>query len=490
MLFNSLEFLVFFFVMTALYFAFPRRRVPILLVASLYFYMAFIPVYVWILVWTILVDFAAGLWIERASGQRHKKFALLVSVASNCAVLFAFKYFDFFASGVDGLARAIGWNYSHAALGIVLPIGLSFHIFQSLAYVIEVYYGRYPAEKDPLRFALYVMFYPQLVAGPIERPQNLLAQLHEEKKFNYSEFTAGLRQMGWGLFKKAAVADRLAIFVNAAYGDSGRFEGPTFVLATFFFAVQIYCDFSGYSDIALGAARTMGFRLTRNFDRPYFSRSIGEFWRRWHISLSSWFRDYVYVPLGGNRTGGALWVRNVLVTFALSGLWHGANWTFIIWGLLHGTYLVAGRATAGGRADWNRWTGLASRPRLHAFFATATTFVLVSFAWIFFRAENLSGASYIVSSLGKGWINYARTLAEGSDRLAPFMMGQDPADFGLAAVALGVFLCVHWAERRRDVLVSIAAFPLVFRWALYYILGFLLLFLGRFNRTEFIYFQF
>ncbi|NJN99133.1 MAG: MBOAT family protein, partial [Anaerolineales bacterium] len=341
MLFNSFEFGIFFIIVTLAYFALPhRQRWFFLLASSCYFYMVFVPVYILILFFTIIVDYWAGIYIEEAAGRKRRAY-LLLSIFANLSVLALFKYFNFFNSNLAALTTMLGVNYPIENLSILLPIGLSFHTFQSLSYTIEVYRGHQRAERHLGIFALYVMFYPQLVAGPIERPQNMLPQFHTRHSFNYSEFVSGLRMIAWGLLKKMVVADRLAIFVNSIYGNPGQYTGFPLILATYFFAFQIYYDFSGYSDIALGCARVMGFKLMGNFRQPYLATSISDFWQRWHISLSTWFRDYLYIPLGGNRVSRWHWVTNTLIVFMVSGLWHGANWTFVIWGALHGLYTIA-----------------------------------------------------------------------------------------------------------------------------------------------------
>jgi D-alanyl-lipoteichoic acid acyltransferase DltB (MBOAT superfamily) len=297
MLFNSIQFLIFFPAVTALYFGLPHRlRWAWLLAASCYFYMAFMPSYILILGFTIVIDYFAGLAIENAEGRRRKLF-LAASLAANVGVLVVFKYFNFLNANLKGLAEALRWNYPVESLAILLPIGLSFHTFQAMSYTIEVYRGAQPAERHFGIYALYVMFYPQLVAGPIERPQNLLHQFREVHRFDYERVASGLRLMAWGFFKKIVVADRLAVPVNLVYGEPEKHTGLALLVATYFFAYQIYCDFSGYTDIARGAARVMGFELMKNFDRPYAARSVAEFWTRWHISLSTWFKDYLFFPL-------------------------------------------------------------------------------------------------------------------------------------------------------------------------------------------------
>ncbi len=332
MLFNSWQFLIFFPVITTLYFVLPHKyRWFLLLVASCVFYAAFVPAYLLILGATIIIDYVAGIYIEKNLGKRRLLF-LIISVAANVGTLAFFKYFNFFNDNVSYLAHFIGWNYPIQSLKILLPIGLSFHTFQAMSYTIEVYRGHQKAEKHLGIYALYVMFYPQLVAGPIERPQNLIHQFYEQHKFEYQRVADGLKLMAWGMFKKVVIADRLSILVNQVYGNPTEFTGFPLILATVLFAFQIYCDFSGYSDIAIGAAQVMGFKLMDNFNRPYFSKSIGEFWKRWHISLSTWFKDYVYIPLGGNKVGKWHWQFNIFLVFLISGLWHGANWTYVIWG--------------------------------------------------------------------------------------------------------------------------------------------------------------
>jgi alginate O-acetyltransferase complex protein AlgI len=367
--------------------------------------MAFIPKYIFILAVTITVDYFAGLGLERFEG-RKKRWILMASIVTNIGMLAFFKYFNFANENLGMLAKFISWNYPIHSLSIILPIGLSFHTFQSLSYTIEVYRGHQKAEPHFGYLALYVMYYPQLVAGPIERPQNILHQLHTEQHFEYQRVTDGLKWMAWGMFKKVVVADRMVLFVNPVYNDPTHHTGPALVFATLAFAIQIYCDFSGYSDIAFGSAQVMGVKLMKNFNHPYFADSISEFWRRWHISLSTWFRDYVYIPLGGNRVAKPRWAFNLFITFLISGLWHGANWTYIIWGALHGSYFVLSTLT---EPFWKRLsvlTRLDRRPRLKTAVSTMITFSLVTFAWIFFRAASLTDALYVVRHLVSGWPSY------------------------------------------------------------------------------------
>ncbi len=439
--------------------------------------MAFIPAYILILFFVITIDYIAGIAIANAQGQRRKLF-LLLSLAGNIGVLALFKYFNFLNANLAGLAGAIGWNYPIPMLDLILPIGLSFHTFQSMSYTIEVYRGRYPAEKHPGIFALYVMFYPQLVAGPIERPYNLLPQLHRAQHFDYQRVTDGLKLMVWGFFKKLVIADRIADFVNPIYNHPTEHHGFALILATALFAYQIYCDFSGYSDIAIGSAQVMGFKLMQNFNRPYYAKSIGEFWRRWHISLSSWFRDYLYIPLGGNRVPAWRHYFNVMTVFLISGLWHGANWTFVIWGGLHGAYLLIETWTESARTRLVHAIGLNKFPNALKLVQVTITFALVSFAWIFFRANSLNDAIYIATHL----------ITLDVLNLANVFTFLNMTKVALAAIV--VLEIVQLVQRRGSLRAMIAAQPTWVRWAIYYLLVMSILLLGKFAEQKFIYFQF
>jgi alginate O-acetyltransferase complex protein AlgI len=399
MLFNSIHFLFFFIAVTALYFLLPHRfRWFMLLAASCYFYMAFIPVYILILGGTIVIDYFAGIWLEKIEGKRRKYF-LVASLIANIGVLAFFKYYNFLNANLSELLSSFGYKNVIPDLSILLPIGLSFHTFQAMSYTIEVYRGNQKAERHFGIYALYVMFYPQLVAGPIERPQNLLHQFRKKHYFKYESFIGGLKLILWGFFMKLVVADRLAIYVNAVYNNPDKHNGVTLVVATVFFAFQIYCDFAGYSNIAIGAAKVMGFKLMTNFNRPYFSASISEFWKRWHISLSTWFKDYLYISLGGNKVAIPRWYFNLFFVFAVSGLWHGANWTFIIWGALNGFYLVFAIISEKWRKKLGKLIYLDKLPRLNNLLQILITFALVCFAWIFFRANSTADAFLIVKNI-------------------------------------------------------------------------------------------
>ena len=399
MLFNSFHFALFFVVVTTLYFLLPHRfRWMLLLGSSCYFYMAFIPVYILILGFTIVVDYFAGILLETTDGKK-RKYWLIASLAANIGVLAVFKYYNFLNDNLSILLNSFGYQNQIPHLGILLPIGLSFHTFQAMSYTIEVYRGKQKAERNFGIYSLYVMFYPQLVAGPIERPQNLIHQFYEKHYFEYERVIEGLKLMLWGLFMKLVIADRLSLYVNAVYNNPEQQGGKSLAIATIFFAFQIYCDFAGYSNIAIGAAKVMGFKLMTNFNRPYFSRSISEFWKRWHISLSTWFKDYLYISLGGNRVSIPRWYFNLFIVFAISGLWHGANWTYIIWGAINGFYLVFAIVTEKWRKQFNRVIYLDHFPKLHNFLQIGITFILACFAWIFFRANSSYDAFLIIKKI-------------------------------------------------------------------------------------------
>lgn len=481
MFFNSLEFLVFFPLVTLVYFLLPHKtRWSWLLFASIVFYMSFIPIYILILALTITVDYFAGMWIEDTKVHKMKRFYLIFSIVTTLAILFVFKYFNFFNANIVDLARLIHWNYSVEALALILPIGLSFHTFQSMSYVIEVYRGKQKAERHFGIYSLYVMFYPQLVAGPIERPQNLIHQFYEEHKVEYKRIVDGLLLMLWGFFKKLVIADRLAIAVNAVYSSPHDFTGLTLIIATVFFAIQIFCDFSGYSDIAIGAAHVMGFKLMKNFDRPYHSRSISEFWKRWHISLSSWFKDYVYIPLGGNRVAIPRWYANLFIVFLLSGMWHGANWTFVIWGALHGSYLVASLIFQKPRNKVYQLLYLDRFPKLLAAVQITGTFILVCVGWIFFRANTVSDAWYILTHLFVGLSLDITKINIGLSK-----------DTFILCILLMIFLeLIHIIQYKGSIRHAVAKQPTTIRWTLYIALILIILLLGVFAETNFIYFQF
>lgn len=484
MLFNSFHFLVFFIIVTCLYFNIPyNKRWLLLLISSCYFYMAFIPIYILILGFTIVIDYFAGLLIEGAEGIRRKLF-LIFSLIANIGVLAIFKYYNFLNHNFSFLLHGFGLTNPIPYLSILLPIGLSFHTFQAMSYTIEVYRGHQKAERHFGIYSLYVMFYPQLVAGPIERPQNLLHQFKDKFDFDYERVTSGLRLMAWGLFKKVVIADRLAIVVDMVYNNPSHYNSLSLIIATVFFSFQIFCDFSGYSDMAIGAARIMGFKLMKNFDKPYQSNSINEFWKNWHISLSSWFRDYLYISLGGNRVTIPRWYLNLFIVFLISGLWHGANWTFIIWGALHGFYLVFGLITKDYREKFNKVVLLNKIPFLPAL----TTFALVTFAWIFFRANNLNTAFYIAKNIFTDLPDIWHKLLSQQPIMEYF--GLSKKDIMISIFLILFLEAVHYLQQRKRITGIILNSSTPIRWSIYFVFVFIIVIYGVFNQSSFIYFQF
>jgi alginate O-acetyltransferase complex protein AlgI len=387
MLFNSYQFFVFYLIVIVLYYTLHRTFIlPLLLIASAVFYCFFIPQYLLILLLVIAIDYSAGIAMHKY--PKHKKWFLLTSILSNIGILFFFKYYNFFIANCNQQFDT-NWTFTH----LILPIGLSFHTFQSLSYIIEVYRGKHPAEKNIGYFALYVLYFPQLVAGPIERPQNVLPQLKIAHPLLWNNILQGSRLILWGLFKKAVIADRISHYVNGVFKNTADHSALQICIGIVFFSIQIYCDFSGYSDMAIGISKTLGIDLMQNFNRPYFAKNIQEFWQRWHISLSTWFRDYVYFPLGGSK--GKRWknVVNIVIVFAVSGLWHGAGWHYIVWGLLHAALLIVFIVS-------KKYNGIqlpfAWMKSCFDLLSIITTFVIVSICWVFFRAENLHQAIYIL----------------------------------------------------------------------------------------------
>lgn len=476
MLFNTFEFLIFFVVVTTLFFILPHRyRWFMLLIASCYFYAAFVPIYILILFVTIIIDYIAGIYIEKAKGKQ-RKYLLWVSLFANIGILAFFKYFNFFIDNINIASSFFGADISIPTLNIILPIGLSFHTFQAMSYTIEVYRGNQKAEKHLGIYALYVMFYPQLVAGPIERPQNVLQQFHEEHKFDSHNLWIGIRLMLWGLFKKVVIADRLSILVDRVFEAPNNYHSIVLIIGAVFFAIQIYCDFSGYSDMAIGAAKTMGFDLMTNFNRPYFATNIKSFWDRWHISLSTWFRDYLYIPLGGNRVSETRLYFNFFIVFILSGFWHGANWTFIVWGGLHAIYVLL-NMYVGKRLGWRNL--YLSDNKLFSWFVT---FVLVCFAWIFFRANDLENAMDYISGI---FGNYKQTF------VLNIMPEGQKVGFGFVSYCIAIisvfsmFLFERRISPRFDEDLS-----LLKDIAIATLISILILFLGVFQKSSFIYFQF
>jgi alginate O-acetyltransferase complex protein AlgI len=491
MLFNSIEFAIFFPVVTILFFLLPHRfRWMLLLAASCFFYMFFKPIYILILFFTIVIDYFAGIWIGRQTDKRKKRHLLMLSIVANVGVLAVFKYYNFIAFNLNTVLESVHSNGTIPLLNILLPIGLSFHTFQAMSYTIEIYRGHQQPEKHFGIYALYVMFFPQLVAGPIERPQNMLHQFHEVKKFDYENMRSGLIQIAWGLFKKMVIADRLGLFVNQVYGNPFAYTGLPLIIATFFFAFQIYCDFSGYSDIALGTARCMGFTLMTNFNKPFISRNITEFWRRWHISLSSWFYLYLYDPMvfALRRWGKWAVIFSLMMTFLLSGLWHGAGWTFIIYGGLHGIAISFEFLTKRRRQKISKRIPVG----LYNTFSRLITFVFVAWAWIFFRARNFGEARYIIRNLFVGLPGQVHDVLANLHfaRLRLLYLDQALNELIVALIAILFLIYIQSRQKNQPIDKWLEARPRPLRWAFYYGLPLACISLGIFNGSQFIYFQF
>jgi D-alanyl-lipoteichoic acid acyltransferase DltB (MBOAT superfamily) len=479
--FTTLTFLLFLPTVFALHWASPRQRWRnlVLVVASYFFYGWWDARFALLMAVASTVDFLAGIALERTEAPRWRRLILLGSCTCSLGLLGFFKYFGFFAENARALAASMGLTLTPFELRVVLPVGISFYTFQTLSYVIDVYRRDLRATHDVVEYMAYVSFFPQLVAGPIERAPHLLPQFQSARVFDRDEAREGLRFMAWGFFKKLVLADNLGTVGDAAFRDVAAADAPTLALATVAFAFQIYCDFSAYSDIAVGCGRLFGIRLMRNFAYPYFSQGVAEFWRRWHISLSTWFRDYVYVPLGGGRVGPLTRARNVIVTFLLSGLWHGASWNFVVWGLLNGLAVLPAALSRGtGRGPYPEVPGGDGRlPSPAAAARIAATFLFTCVAWVFFRAPTLSDAGLVLARLATGPWSLPAVLAA-------------VAEVRLLFAALAVFVAIEWTARRHWHPLQWPALPRPLRWAGYSVLVWLTLALSREQGGAFIYFQF
>ena len=428
MTFNSWEFLIFYPIVTILYFLLPKKlKWPMLLIASYYFYMFYQAELIFLIVGTTLISWLASRVIERTERQGLKKLMLAATLVVCLGVLFFYKYFNFLADSVVSLVELFGVEAPPVVLNLILPVGISFYTFQTLSYVIDVYRGNIKTEPNFFFYALFVSFFPQLVAGPIERPDNLIPELKEPHKWSNENAVKGAKHVMVGFFKKIAVADIISVYVNSVYNDVENATALGVIIATALFAVQIYCDFSGYTDIAIGCARIMGIRLMKNFDHPYTATTIKEFWGRWHISLSSWFKDYLYIPLGGNRCSKLRHLFNLMLVFTLSGFWHGAAWTYVIWGALHGVYRIIGTLTMKKRNDLVARAGFTTDHPAVVWIRRIITFVLVDFAWLFFRANSIRDAFSLIKTLFSGWANTGATLEE---------MGLTPIAIALAVLSI------------------------------------------------------
>lgn len=448
-----------------------------LLAASYYFYMCWHPTYVILIIFSTLLCYFTGLKIADNQKQSYKRAYLALSIFGNLIVLFFFKYFDFFNASIKLILNNFNIFYNVPTFQFLLPVGISFYTFQALSYTIDIYRGEKAPEKHLGIFALYVSFFPQLVAGPIERSTRLIPQFFQTNRLIYANMSKGIKLIIWGFFLKLVVADRAAIYVNAVYGNAAHHNGLTFIAATVLFAFQIYGDFSGYSNIAVGCAKILGYDLMKNFNRPYLASSIHEFWQRWHISLSTWFRDYFYIPLGGNRVVRWRWFYNLFITFLISGLWHGANWTFIFWGALHGLYVVVG--TFKKTIYSNNPKNFKRKSTLANICSIGITFSLVCFSWIFFRANNLSDAIIIIQKIFTQW--GPLFMPRGADIVAPVY----------ASFAILFLVCVECKKEFWDNTFSLTGNAST--WIRMFSFSFLvvvILMAGVFGGNQFIYFQF
>ncbi len=488
MLFNSIDFIFFFPIVVLLFFSVPlKMRWMLLLFASYFFYAYWKVEYLALIVLTTITSYIAAIKIDHIKeGDPRRKYPLYLCLAINLGILFIFKYYNFALNSIRDVVTLFDSSVEFSYVDLLLPVGISFYTFQTISYVIDVYRGEIKPERHIGVFALYVTFFPQLVAGPIERSSRLLPQFYIKNKFCWDNLYQGLLLIIWGFFLKIVIADRLAPYVNTIYNEPALYTGGHFLIATYFFAVQIFCDFAGYSIIAVGCARVMGYDLMMNFRRPYLAVSIQDFWSRWHISLSTWFRDYLYIPLGGNRLGPVRHSINVMTIFVVSGLWHGANWTFFVWGALNGGYLVL--------ANWRR--KLMPKPitlvnqRVNHMIDVIVTFHLACFAWIFFRANSLSDAGYIITNFTQGWkmdVSYFGSL------IAPFGGGNMAvATFITSLLLVSVMFLVHMVEEYRPKrLIKYWEESSYFSSACFGVaLAFILLFGKLFTEAAFIYFQF
>lgn len=494
MLFNSIDFLIFFPIVVFLYFIVPKKvRYLWLLLASYYFYMCWNVKYIVLILSSTVVTWLAGRFVFGCQKSRAKKVVLGLCIAFHMGLLFFFKYFDFFLGTCNKILGRIGWELLDKPFDVLLPVGISFYTFQALSYTLDVYRGEIEPESNFFRYALFVSFFPQLVAGPIERSGNLLRQIRQIEKlklWNYENITSGLMLMVWGMFQKMVIADRVAILVNTVFDSYFMYGAVALLAGAVGFALQIYCDFASYSAIAIGAARVMGFELMENFNTPYFAGSVSEFWHRWHISLSTWFRDYVYIPLGGSRCSRLKKYRNLMITFAVSGLWHGAGWGFLAWGLLHGMYQVVGDVTKGIRQRINAAFQTKTESFSYKLGQTALTFVLVDVAWIFFRSQGLHVALEYFQRIFTKWDPWSFFNGE------IYSLGLDRPEMNILLAGIVILFLVDLIRYRKGQGFSefLAEQCIWFRWGVLFAMLAAILVFGiygiKFESSQFIYFQF
>lgn len=487
MLFNSFKFALFLPVVFVLYWFFTNKNLKLqnllLLGASFFFYACWDYRFLFLLIFSISLDYFSGIKMAEAGTKNRKKFWFWLSVLINVGFLGFFKYYNFFIDSFADMLSAFGFKANFWTLRVILPVGISFYTFHGLSYVIDIYKDKIKPERNFVDYAVFVSFFPLLVAGPIERATHLLPQIKRKRVFDYSKAVDGLRQILWGLFKKIVIADNCSGYVNLVFSDSAHYSGAAHILAAIVFAFQIYCDFSGYSDIAIGTAHLFGIDLLRNFAYPYFSRDIAEFWRRWHISLSTWFRDYLYIPLGGSKVGTLKKVRNTIIIFVVSGFWHGANWTFIVWGLLNAIYIIPLIVFDKNRTHLSIVAGENRFLSLKDFGKIMLTFALTTIAWVFFRADSLKSAfNYFRDGIHNSFVqtaNNSHGLINGD--FAPVLF-----------VVITSFIIIEFIGRREQFALSILKnwrFAFL-RYAFYVLIACSILLLGNFEGNQFIYFQF
>ena len=494
MLFNSIKFICFFPIVVLIYFVVPKKaRYLWLLAASYFFYMCWNAKYALLLLYSTAVTYLSGLLIDWCDGkpqeERRKRVFVAMSFVLNLSVLFLFKYFHFAVDNINLVLARLGVELLEPGFDLLLPVGISFYIFQALSYTMDVYRKEIYVERNFFKYALFVSFFPQLVAGPIERSKNLLRQIGRERPFSYENMRRGLLLMLWGYFQKIVIADRIALLVDTVYGNVYGYQGCQYLLASVLFALQIYCDFCGYSTIAVGAAKVMGFELMENFDCPYFAKSVAEFWRRWHISLTSWFRDYLYIPLGGNRKGTARKYVNIMVVFLVSGLWHGAQWTFVVWGGLNGAFQVIGSMLRPLKEKACKALHVREGSFGNRVLRTFVTFVLVDFTWIFFRADGMHDALHMIKSIltvHNPWIFFDGSI---------YSLGLSQKQFHLLLFSLLVLLVADWLKYKKvNILDRLLAQDIWCRWAVY-LAGILFVLVfgmwgSAYDAQAFVYFQF
>ena len=478
MLFNSINFAIFLPIVFLLYWFVAKNNLKfqnvLLLVASYYFYACWDFRFLFLLIFSTLLDYYSGIKIENSTSEKNRKFWFWLSIGINLGFLGVFKYYNFFVDSIQDVVSVFGHKIDMWTIKVILPVGISFYTFHGLSYVIDIYKKRIVAERNFINYAVFVCYFPLLVAGPIERATHLLPQIKKKRTFNYSQAVDGLRQILWGLFKKIVIADNCAEYANLIFNSSDDYSGSTLIMGALFFTFQIYGDFSGYSDIALGTSRLFGMELLKNFNFPYFSRDIAEFWRRWHISLSSWFKDYLYIPLGGSVGGLKMKIRNTFIIFLVSGFWHGANWTFIVWGALNALYFLPSLLSKTNRNHMEIVAYNSRFPSVKEFLSILITFMLTVFAWIFFRANSLTHA-----------ITYIKQIFTSKLLSLPEIR---PTHI---IVLIVVFILIEWVGRRNNFAIEklFIEDSVFVRWGFYIVLV-MAIFIFSTKEQEFIYFQF